>query len=315
MAKSVIHLEGEEIVYFHANYVYMWKKLNTAPYYVNGTGELPKWIKEPELLPSYVNLSKCMNPEFIPSMNIVNKIVQFYNANITPSISTFSFLHEKLEATDEHRQANGMQNASRYCGLYYGYYYSGNADKKEVYGAVLRISEVNNLMVAQMIAGFVSKQDMKSMRVRSLFEKTDIDPDEYKKFKESLELSKRRTTLYKGVVSAAQQSFFVQMQGVDREGSWLFFNCETLPESEAEDFYGGLGIITFINDGYELQFLKMGIVSAENKELVPFDFDNEALQGMLSLDKRANEHVYLTLDQSREWGECIIRNGHEEPKE
>lgn len=29
-------------------------------------------------------------------MNIVNKIIQFYNANIQPEVDSFQFLHEKL---------------------------------------------------------------------------------------------------------------------------------------------------------------------------------------------------------------------------
>lgn len=96
MARSVLQLQEEENYYFHMNYFYMWKKLNTAPYYVSGSGEVPSWIKDPWLLPSYVNLSRCMNPEFVPSMNIVNKIIQFYNANIQPEVDSFQFLHEKL---------------------------------------------------------------------------------------------------------------------------------------------------------------------------------------------------------------------------
>lgn len=84
MARTVVKLEQEENLYFHMNYNYMWKKLNTAPYYVSGAGEIPKWIHEQWLLPSYANLSKCLNPDYIPSINIVNKIVQFYNANIKP---------------------------------------------------------------------------------------------------------------------------------------------------------------------------------------------------------------------------------------
>ena len=94
MARNVTKLTPEENKFFHINYDYMWKKLNTAPYYVSGSGDCPIYIRNEEELPSYVNLSKCRNPEFIPSINIVNKIVNFYNCNISPEITTFQFLKE-----------------------------------------------------------------------------------------------------------------------------------------------------------------------------------------------------------------------------
>ena len=76
MARNVTKLTPEENKFFHINYDYMWKKLNTAPYYVSGAGECPVYIRNEEELPSYVNLSKCRNPEYVPSMTIVNKIVK-----------------------------------------------------------------------------------------------------------------------------------------------------------------------------------------------------------------------------------------------
>lgn len=99
MARSAVTLQEEENYYFHANYAYMWKKLNTTPYYVSGGGETPSWIKAPWELPSYVNLSRCLNPQYVPSPNIVNKIIRFYNLNLKPEVDSYRFLHEKLELT------------------------------------------------------------------------------------------------------------------------------------------------------------------------------------------------------------------------
>lgn len=38
MARNVTKLTPEENKFFHIIYDYMWKKLNTAPYYVSGAG-------------------------------------------------------------------------------------------------------------------------------------------------------------------------------------------------------------------------------------------------------------------------------------
>lgn len=312
MARSVVRLEGDEIHFFHINYFYMWKKLNTAPYYVNGNGETPKWIKDPELLPSYVNLSKCMNPDYVPSMNIVNKIVQFYNANITPEINTFQFLHEKLESTDSQRHANGGQiSTSKYHGIYYGYYYSGIPDQKIIFGAILRVFEANGIQAAQMITGISSPKDMQSMRLKSLISKDSLTLEDYQAYRDSLELSKKRTlTLYKGVVTLTQESMFFQMQGIDRDSNWLFFNC--VPSGGfSDDFIGGMGLMTFINGNFDIQLLKMGIVSADNKELIPFSYDDEKLKSMLALNKSENERIHLSMQQNSVWGDIAIQNGRE----
>jgi len=57
-----------------------------------------------EELPSYVNLSKCRNPKYVPSMTIVN----FYNYNITPEITAFQFLRKDLSLTYSSRSQNIM---------------------------------------------------------------------------------------------------------------------------------------------------------------------------------------------------------------
>ena len=122
----------------------MWKKLNTAPYYVCGYGEVPEWINSPWMLPSYVNPSKCLNPTFVPSMNIVNKIVQFYNANISPAVDVYVFLHERLEDSDGKRHVGDNSMLDELKGLYYGYYYAGIEDEAHIYGALIRIYNDGN---------------------------------------------------------------------------------------------------------------------------------------------------------------------------
>ena len=53
-------------------------------------------------------------------MTIVNKIVNFYNYNITPEVTTFEFLREDLSLTDSTRSQNIKGFDEKYIGTYYG---------------------------------------------------------------------------------------------------------------------------------------------------------------------------------------------------
>ena len=175
----------------------------------------------------------------------------------------------------------------------------------------LKISEVNGMMVCQLIAGLSSEKDMKSMRLKSLFEKTDITVDAYKKFRDSLDISRRRTTLYKGGVTVTQNAIFFQLRGVDHDNSWLFFNCASDQGLEDNEFLGGIGLLTFINGQYEIQFLKLAIESADNRDLIPLSFESDALKEILCIDKLPNEHVHLSLQMNKTWNDLIVMNGRD----
>lgn len=305
MARSVIKLEGEEIEFFHTNYFYMWKKLNTAPYYVSGSGELPQWIKEPELLPSYVNLSKCMNPTYVPSVNIVNKIVAFYNANIQPEVTTFQFLHEKLEATDEQRSTSGGVSIEKFEGLYYGYYFSGNKNDKVVYGAIFKISNINNTAIIQMITGITDRDDLKSLRLRSLFDAKDISLTEYKKYRDSLPLSKRRIALYKGGVRANNITLEMQLQNIEKEGNFLMAHCPTASPFQNQ-FFGSVGLMTMIQGTRDIEILKFGLERADHKDLKALYFEDEALKDLLAFEKSSNEHIHLSVADNSDWNDLLL---------
>lgn len=308
MARSKIYLTKEEVAIFHKNYAYMWKKLNTSPYYVNGAGELPKWIKRPELLPSYVNLSKCMNEEYAPSMNLVNKIVQFYNENIALQINTHQFLYENLELMNDTKNISKSNQTKNLLGLYYGYYYSGNPNDKKIYGMVLKISELDGKLAVQAISGFPSINDMKSLKVKSLFEKKDISYAEYKDFKNTLDLKRSRLTLYKGIVETNHDYINIHAKSVGKKDYLICINCVADQEVFENDFYGGLGSLVFLSEKYGIHFLKIAIGSANNKDIKTFDFEDERLKDILYLKKSLNEHVYFSLRENKAWLEMILAN-------
>lgn len=307
MAKSAISLSAEEASYFHKNYLYMWKKLNTLPYYVSGFGEIPTWIKNEDALPSYVNLSKCMNNDFTPSMNLVNKIVTFYNSNIAPQIDTYQFLHERLEDTDSARSTLTDTNAKNFSGLYYGYYYAGLADAKMIYGAILNIFDDGNNISARLITGLTADEDLFSKELKDLITSEDLTLEEYTKYRNSLSLAKRRTALYSGEVKCSPGILTMNTRCIDHEGSALVFRLITDGGSE-DEFLGTLGLISLITKDFGFQLLKMGIMKADHPELRPLSLSNEKLLNILKLQKEENEHVRMNFTEIRGWTDLMLSN-------
>lgn len=305
MAKSVIRLEEAENEFFHINYLYMWKKLNTAPYYVSGFGEMPEWIKDEYLLPSYVNLSKCMNPQFVPSINIVNKVVQFYNANIKPEVDTYQFLHENLADTDSKRNAGNVNDTDKYSGIYNCYYYAGIDAEKQVYGAVLKLFNSGSNTYAYMITGITTKEGMTDPKLLKLLKQDDLTAEDYKAYKASLPLSKRRTTLYRGMASSVPGMMTIQLQNMEKEGNILSVRMMLTSHIDGL-FVGSLGIASMFTGDYYIQILKMGIESANIADLPVLDFEDEELHKFLEIRKTTNEHIHIALRDNTQWNDYLV---------
>ena len=306
MARSVIRLEKEECEIFHANYCYMWKKLNTAPYYVCGYGEVPEWVNSPWLLPSYVNLSKCLNPTFVPSMNIVNKIVQFYNANISPAIDVYVFLHERLEESDGKRGVGADNELNELIGLYYGYYYAGIEDEAHIYGALIRIFNDGSTVSAMMVAGLGDDEMLKDNKVKQLIAGNEVDLVKYKEYKKCIPLAKRRTTIYKGPATCVPGLATLALKDAERDSNYLNIR---IPISRIDDrYFGSLGVITMVSEDFNIQFLKIGIERADDDELKALALEDEKMFEMLRIKKATNEHIYLSASDNVRWTDYLINS-------
>lgn len=303
MAKSTVTLQEEENYYFHVNYAYMWKKLNTAPYYVSGGGETPSWIKATWELPSYVNLSRCLNPQFVPSLNIVNKIVRFYNLNLKPEVDSYRFLHEKLELTAQAGH-EAETEAGAFTGVYRCYYYLGNRGKKTVAGGLMKITETRGTLNAEMISGFSEESDFTSPALLKLFAEPDITVEAYKEFRAGLEIGKRRVTLFKGTATVTPGMLYVELGALDRDGAMLLFRCTALPQ-EGEKFLGNVGLTALV-DKQEMQLCKLGLVRTGEKGITPMTLDDEGVASLLEMEKLPNEHIALSFREAADWNDLIL---------
>lgn len=305
MAKSVMRPEGGEIVNFHANYVYMWKKLNTAPYYVSGFGECPAWIREQELLPSYVNLSKCMNPDFVPSLNIVNKIVAFYNANISPSIDTYTFLHEHLEDNDRGRTALACSSPAPYCGLYYCCHYAEAEDAGYIRGALLYVFESDGEVRARLVTDITDDGSLTGEALRKLIVSPDLTPEKFNAFKADQPLNKRLIAFYSGAGKADPGVMTLRFLRADRDGTYLTLFMPLDP-TEGGPFMGSLGVISLISADRSFRFFRAGIERAGLEGLAPLSLADPKLKELLALKKGLNEHIALSPADNAAWRNYLL---------
>lgn len=308
MSKNVTKLTEAENNFFHINYDYMWKKLNTAPYYVCGSGECPEWVKGTQFLPSYVNLSKCRNHDFVPSTTIVNKIIQFFNANLSPEVSVFQFLSEDLSLTDGDRRPAASKFDDRFLGTYYGYYYS-TSEKKTVVGAIIKIYAENQTLRASVITGIANESQLYSQEIKEISTKTHITERNYEKYKSGLDIAHQRTTLYDGPVILTDRFLFIQLQGVDKKHKNLAITLNLEGFNEKTPYICGLSFSVLISDKFDIECFMFAISRAYTKSLVPIHFDNEELHNILDIKKGINERIILTPRDEQRWYELVTENG------
>ena len=309
MARSATRLSESENEFFHKNYSYMWQKLNTAPYYVSGSGECPPNIRGTEYLPSYVNLSKCNKPDYVPSTTILNKIVQFYNANIEPEVTAFQFIKEDLSLSDADRRPMASKFDERFMGTYFGYYYS-ESDSQNIIGVVIKIYEEHHTMRCTAISGIYSEETMFGLPLRHLMAKDYISLSEYSKFRSSLNIAHQRTTMYQGGVIMTDRFLILQLRGIDKESKNLAITLSIEGFKRNAQYLGGLSFSTLISDRFDIQFFMMAIARGDDKALKPISMNDERLKSILAINKLDNEHIILTPRDDMRWYEMIIENGN-----
>ncbi len=118
-------LEANEVRLFHKNYEYMWRKLNTTYYQVKeGASRVcPPDIHGKEYLPSYRICAQLKSDRnAVPSQYVLNGIVNFYNANLTPAVDSIQFVREDLSQTNDVRFRSSVVLNRKLIGDYYCYY-------------------------------------------------------------------------------------------------------------------------------------------------------------------------------------------------
>ena len=295
---------------FHQNYEYMWDKLNTTHYYVKCYSNTDRSLRVQniegrDILPSYTVCSKCMDKEYEPSMTIVRKIVNFFNLNISPQISTRQFLHENLSLTDKSRYLNRTLFDQRFLGIFYGYYPS--ASSLSINGAMLKIYTEDDMLRAILVTGIRSDDELYGSDLANLFSHEIVHKHDFDQYYETRSVNNQRCYFYEGLVELTNSSLLITFRGVDSDQRKLVMtlNIECFPTGLTRPYSGGLAFILTSSDGpFDVRFFKMGIV---NYHLTRISLDDERLPSILNITDTGKE-INLTSTVDRVWYEFILDN-------
>jgi hypothetical protein len=295
---------------FHLNYEYMWNKLNTTHYYVKCYSNTDRSLRVQniegrEILPSYTICSKCMNKEYEPSMAIVRKIVNFFNLNISPQISTIQFLRENLSLTDNSRYLNRTLFDQRFLGTFYGYYPS--ASTASINGAMLKIYTEDDLLRAILVTGIRSDDELYGNDLANLFSHELVQKHDFDQYYKTRTVKNQRCYFYEGLVELTNCSLLITFRGVDPDQRKLIMtlNVECFPAGLNRSYSGGLSFVLTSNDGpFDVRFFKMGII---NSLLTHISLKDNRLQNILKITDTGKE-INLTSTVDRVWYEFILDN-------
>ncbi|MDO5337804.1 MAG: hypothetical protein Q4E89_10200 [Eubacteriales bacterium] len=299
-------LSEEENRVFHLNYEYMWRKLSTTYYHVKNNTLDAQDIRGKEGLPSYTNLSKCINPKWTPSKGFVDKIVRFYNANILPEVDTHQFLTKDLSLTDEIRYRNDSVIDERFLGKYYGYYYAPGTRSK-VSGAILKLFNEDRILKAKLLTGIQTDRQMTGFPLKQLFDREPLQKEDFDKYYQNLETDKQRCYYYEGTADMTKEAIIICFTGPDEEHRRLFLtlNVDCFTAGIRRPYQGGLAFVMTTGDGpFDAQFFQMGLSSAANK---PFSLRDKRVGELLRIHVQENERIVLTSGMDRRWYELLLQ--------
>lgn len=213
---------------FHENYRYMWEKLSVTYYQVSQTPEKCPEIHGREYLPSYAYLCRCMKDSYVPTVSTVNKIVDFYNANILPRVSGYQFVNERLSAQDAmRRRVDEDGSTERICGTYCGYYLSPQQEGK-VCGALMRIQSEGD------------RGETKSRCVYYADGFSDAQRMERFGFEDLSAIKNNAVRLYAGEVQINDKAIFVNMHGVSNPADRM---CLAMRYEQQEKSCGTIAVV------------------------------------------------------------------------
>lgn len=290
---------------FQKNIRYMFQKLSITYYQAKTSKSLPDGIQGADSLPAYASLSKFYNGQAVPSPNLLNKIVEFYNLNIQPQVTAYQFVNEYLSLTDAMRFTRFSNDDQRFLGQYCGYYYSGSGD--DILGAMLKISKTESGFRASLITGIYTDSDLQSKRLANLFSDEMVSREAFEKYRKKLPTVHRRCHLYEGDVEFTKSSLLIHFRDYseDIKKLTMMLDIKTFPAGNKK-YKGGLAFVLTSSDGpYDAMFYLMGLRSINLEGFV--SLTNETLAPLLSIRKTPNEHVALTSAADRAWFEFIIR--------
>lgn len=298
-------LTDNQVRLFRANYEFMWKELATTPYLVLYGKEPAYTAKNTPIqgggqLPSYAICFSCLREDYTPSLLVVYKIVKFFNANFSPSISAWQFLNEDLSKNANLRYKGTSKYDSRFIGTYNCYYISSNTDATPA-GALLKIYLRDNVLNASLVTGIHSDEDFQENALRELFRKDTLTKKDFDEFHASRAPGNKRYYYFEGNAEVTASSVLIVFRNFEEDDARkLVFtlNTKRFPASRKDPYHGGLAFAMTTSDNpFDTRFYQMGLINSEHGA---YSLQDEKIAKLLKL-RSTGKDIRLTAKADDAW--------------
>ncbi|WP_346670159.1 hypothetical protein [uncultured Subdoligranulum sp.] len=276
LSKSNRHntISEDELQRFKTNYIFMWTALGTSPHLADSerdSYDVNSRIRGHEFLPSRATLFACSRDGYVPSRNTVFKIVDFFNANFTPAITPWTFLHEDLSESTMYKRRGTSIHDEDYIGVY-NCYYPASREANGIFGAILKIYLAGTVLKAFLITSIRTDEAFKDPSLRKFFNNPTPSPTDFKIFQGAYTKSSpfvrkgRRYYYFEGNVEVTDCSILIVFrsdEGNDSRKLIFTMNTKRLPSERIDPYHGGLAFVMTTSDTpFGTRFYPMGVINS-----------------------------------------------------
>lgn len=299
-------MTSEERKIFHKNFNDMLQRIGCTPYSINGSGRNGSDVAGAELAPSYSILNRCKNdPDYDPSDETVNKIVRFYNANLSPATDAYSFRHDCLISTGMARKEFSADLGQKYIGDFYGYYLSDD-EPGEILAARIRVSHTAGHYQVRMVARLLEDSQLHDPRLSQMLQ-SKLPRDEarraFSRYRSSLATnSLKRCRFLEGEMRVRDHSMYMHLTNVDDASDRLLITFRNQKMVIRDSYLGGLGFfLSSASEGRDSSLRKLGL------SRTCLSLSDPDIAAYLTLNPAASSYLTITGSDDYDWYNMILR--------
>lgn len=301
-----MRITEEENIFFHKNLEYFKRICEFRPYLLKPECKETNKPFRLDVGPCYKTWHECQKEDYIPSIHTVEKIIRFFNENITPSISIRDFLGKDLTQTENMYQKKKYQSEDSFLlGKYYCYYYSDEAQEGTVYGGFLKIYRERGKMNV-----FLFLDIRESSQWNQLEELSDGFEDEtpedrrrkFRSYRSSLNRKDRGIYYCEGEVHFYSDSFVIEAKNVNCSDhvTWLSFNRDKTPD--LYQYPGGLGV--YLSPCVKDIWNRICVIGISRKK-VRLEHLTPQQKECLKLKENSHHRFFIDDEKNEEWLDCL----------
>lgn len=300
-------MTDEQRIHFHNNFQMMLLKIGTSPYYINGEGRTDdNSVLGRSLAPSYTTLCKCENDiSYEPTARTLNRLIDFYNANLEPSTDAYTFISMDINASEVGKIQNNMLYR-QYLGIYYVYYYSDNFID-EIHGGLLQVYELDGRFRAHLIMSLKESYQFKDV-LDQVFHRSNTRTQirkSFDKYRQRLPDAYRHCYYCEGPFEMYDRCVIMNLTNPNVPAHKMYITINTEHNSVQQEYPGSLAVYLSPSVGnLQTRFCKMAITRKE------FPLDHPILGEFLDIDHNLTKfHRFeMTLDEDRSFYNQMLYN-------